>query len=309
MPDDLVLTADDSTNDGCPLLTKTRIITATKGLCSTVEWEVRDKNGQPMNLGDWLCADEDGDGEVDSSETDPESTPYPLCGQVIFRWADAASPGFIFQAIGWSPDPEAGIVRVTLPSDLVQYPGLYLQQVGISEQTDTDVYTLRYIDKGILSIERSLFGSTEPSDLLGPPTLQEIRIALRDSGLENSLLNDVEFDDTEILHALARPLRQWNETPPPVAFHDSRSFPYHENWLKATMALLMRSAAYWYERNRLATSAGGVTVDDRNKMQTYMLMAESLYKQWEQFIIDKKVSINVSRMYGEVSSPYSGQWW
>jgi hypothetical protein len=191
-----------------------------------------------------------------------------------------------------------------LPADLVAYPGLYLMQVGISAQTSADVYTLKYIDKGILSIERSLFGSVDLGDLLGPPTLQEIRIALRDSGLENSLLSDVEFDDTEILHALARPLRQWNETPPPIAYFDSRSFPYHEHWLKATMALLMRSAAYWYERNRLATSAGGVTVDDKNKMQTYMLMAQGIYKEWEQFIIDKKVSINVARCYGIVSSPY-----
>ena len=309
MPDDIILTADDSTNDGCPLLTKTRIITATKGLCSIIEWQVRDKNGQPMDLGDWICADEDGDGEVDESETDPESTPYPLCGQVIFRFADAASPSYVFQAIGWSPDPETGIVRVQLPSELVEYAGVYLMQVGISAQTSVDEYTLKYIDKGILSIERSLFGTVELDGLLGPPTLQELRIALRDSGLENSLLNDVEFDDTEILHALARPLRQWNETPPPVAYFDSRSFPYHEHWLKATMALLMRSAAYWYERNRLATSAGGVTVDDRNKMQPYMLMAQGVYKEWEQFIIDKKVSINASQCYGSIGSPYSRTWW
>lgn len=305
MPDEIILTADDTTSDGCPLLTKTRTVSGNKGLCSTVEWEVRDKNGQPLNLGDWICADTDGDGDIDSSEVEPDSEPYPLCGQVLFRFADAASPSYVYQAVGWSPDPEAGIVRATLPADLVAYPGLYLMQIGISQQVSTDVYQLVYIDKGILSVERSLFGSVELGDLLGPPTLQEIRIALRDSGLENSLLNDVEFDDTEILVALARPLRQWNETPPPIAYFDSRSFPYHENWLKATMALLMRSAAYWYERNRLSTSAGGVTVDDRNKMQTYMMMAESLYKQWEQFIIDKKVSINVARCYGVVSSPYT----
>jgi hypothetical protein len=303
MPDEIILTADDSTNEGCPLLTKTRVIIATKGLCSVVEWQVRDKSGQPMDLGDWICADSDGDSEYDESELE-SSEPYPLCGQVIFRFADAASPSYVYQAIGWSPDPETGIVRVQLPADLVAYPGLYLMQVGISAQTSADVYTLKYIDKGILSIERSLFGSVDLGDLLGPPTLQEIRIALRDSGLENSLLSDVEFDDTEILHALARPLRQWNETPPPIAYFDSRSFPYHEHWLKATMALLMRSAAYWYERNRLATSAGGVTVDDKNKMQTYMLMAQGIYKEWEQFIIDKKVSINVARCYGIVSSPY-----
>jgi hypothetical protein len=297
---EIVISAEDTTNEGCPIATKTRIVFGTKGVCSTLEWEIRNKAGEPVNLSEWLCADADGDGTVDDTGVEP----YPLCGQVIVRFADAAMPTYIFQAIGWSPDPAAGIIRVTLPTDLVQYPGVYIMNVGISEQTDTDVFQLRLIDTGILSLERSLFGATLIQDLVGPPTIQEMRIALRDSVSENSLLNDVEFDDAEIVNALARPLRQWNETPPPVAYFDSRQFPFHENWLKASMSLLMRSAAYWYERNRLAASHGGITVDDKNKMQTYMLMADQLYKEWQQFIIDQKVAINIASCYGMVGSRY-----
>lgn len=302
---DPIITAEDSTHDGCPLLTKTRIITATKGVCSVIEWEVRDKNGNPMNLGDWLCKDTDGDGTVDTDETDPGSVPYPLCGQVVGRMADAVCPSLIYQSVGYSPDPDNGIVRVAVPTDLLDKPGVYLLEIGISQQTDTDEYQFMYIDKGILSVERSLFGSTEPEDLLGPPTIKEIRIALRDSVRENNLINDVEFDDTEILEALARPIRQWNETPPPIAFFDGRSFPFYENWLKATVGLLMKSAAYWYERNRMASSHGGVSVDDRNKMQPYMLMAQDLVTGWEKFIRSKKVSINANAAYGVMSSPYT----
>lgn len=306
MPDEFALIPEDASNNGCPLLTKTRVIEATKGVCSTVVWEVRDRNGQPLDLGDYLCNDADGDSVPDDSESDPGSVPFPLCGQVVVRFADAVSPGTIFQAIGWTEDADSGVIKVELPSQLVQYPGVYTMEVAISQQVSEGVYKLLYIDRGIVSVERSLFGSTDLGDLLGPPTIKEIRIAMRDSGLENSLLNDVEFDDTEILHALARPLRQWNETPPPVAYYDSRSFPFHEHWLKATMALLMRSAAFWYERNRLAATHGGVTVDDRNKMQPYLTMSQLMYKEWEDFIINQKVAINVANCYGAVGSPYSG---
>lgn len=305
MPDDFVLRPEDSVNEeGCPILTKTRVILGIKGLCSTIEWVVRNASGQAVNLGNLLCADSDGDSVYDESESEPDSEPYPLCGQVVFRFADAICPSEVWQAVGYSPDPEAGVVRVDLPAGLVEYAGVYRLEVAVSEQIEPGVYKIRLIDSGLVSIERSLFGLVTPDALLGAPTIREIRIALRDSGLENSLLQDVEFDDAEITQAIARPLRQWNETPPPIAYFDSRSFPFHEHWLKATMAILMRSAAYWYERNRLSTSAGGIPLDDRNKMQTYMLMADRLYKEWEVFVIDKKVSINAARVYGIVSSPY-----
>lgn len=305
MADEVVITPEDTTHDGCPLLTKTRIVSATKGVCSTVEWEVRNAAGVAMNLGDWLCADSDGDGTVDPSETDPGSVPYPLCGQVVARFADAVCPTLIYQSVGYSPDPVAGIVKFDLPTDMLNLPGIYQMEVGISKQTDTDVYKYMYIDKGILSVERSLFGSTDPQDLIGPPTIKEIRIALRDSVTENNLLDDVEFDDTEIIQALARPIRQWNETPPPIAYFDGRTFPFYENWLKATIGILMKSAAYWYERNRMAATHGGVSVDDRNKMQPYMLMAQELTQGWEKFIQAKKVSINAANAFGFVSSPYT----
>lgn len=301
-PTPIILTPEQATNEGCPLLTKTRVIITQRGLCATVQWEFRDKDGQPMDLSDWLCTDADGDSVAD----DLDSSPSPLCGQVIARFGDAVAPGVVYQAIGWSPDPAAGIVKFELPESMVNLTGVYSLQIAITQQYDTDMYKIMAIDKGLLSIEPGLFGSLDSAeDFTGPPTLSEIRIALRDTGMENSLLNDVEFDDTEIIAAIQRPIRQWNETPPPVASYDGRSFPYHEHWLKATMALLMKSAAYWYERNRLAASAGGVSIDDRNKMQTYMVMAQELYQEWQTFILETKVSINAARAMGTVSSPYT----
>lgn len=300
-----IVRATDTTHEGCPLLTKTRTLVTDKGVQATIEWEVRNKDGSVFDLSDYICLDEDGDGEADNADA-----PAPLCGQVIFRFSDAVMPGVVYQIIGYSTDPVNGIVQCELSTDIVALPGVYIMEVGIAQQTEADTYRLVHIDRGLLSIERGLFGSVEQvGDFGGPPTMQELRIALRDSVIENNLLNDVEFDDSEILHAIVRPLRQWNETPPPVATYNGRNFPFHEHWLKASMALLMRSAAYWYERNRLAASHGGVTVDDRNKMQTYMLMANQLYQEWETFIINKKVEINVSLAYGVVSSPYNHNWY
>jgi hypothetical protein len=299
-----VISYEDSLHDGCPILTKGRVIVTSVGVCATIEWQVRNRDGTPFDLSEYICEDADGDSVPDSSSSEPDP-PYPLCGQIIFRFADAVMPDIIHQIIGYAVDVDNGIVRVDLTETLVQYSSVYLMDIAVSEQFDTNQYRIVHIDKGMLSVERGLFVPVDTfRAYYGPPTIQELRIALRDSGLENSLLNDVEFDDTEIVYALARPIRQWNETPPPVAFYAARDFPFHEHWLKATMALLMRSAAYWYERNRLASTHGGVTVDDRNKMQTYMVMAQSLYKEWEEFIISKKVSINVAGCYGSVGSPY-----
>jgi hypothetical protein len=293
-----LVTPEDSVNENCPLRSKTRIVFSDKGVCSTIEWEVRDKNGDVLDLSNWVCTDADGDGEADDAETDPE-----LCGQVIVRFADAAMPSEITQAIGWSTDPVNGIIKVDIPTNVNQYSGVYMMDVAITQQTDTDEYKIMHIDHGLVSIERGLFGDT--TRVIGPPTIRELRIALRDTMMENSLLSDVEFDDAEIVNALARPLRQWNETPPPVAFFNSQEFPFHEHWLKASMALLMRSAAYWYERNNIGATHGGVTLNDRSKMQPYMIMAQELYKEWEEFIISKKVSINAARCMGYVSSPYT----
>jgi hypothetical protein len=89
-----------------------------------------------------------------------------------------------------------------------------------------------------------------------------------------------------------------------VAYFSTRNFPYHDNWLKATISNLMKIAAVWYERNRLQATHGGITVDDRDKLNPYLQVSMQLQEEWKEFVMWKKVQINAGLAVGIVGSPY-----
>jgi len=256
------------------VLNKIRAVTVDEGSYSIIEWQLRRANGQTIVLGNTV-------------------------NQVIFRFTDGAGVDpQIVQVIGSVADADEGLVRCELPSALVDNSGLFAMNVGVTDS----LARIWAQDKGYLSVERGLFGDI--GNLSGPPTLGELRLTLRDTLLENNLLDDVEYDDSELFLAIVRPIQEWNETPPPVAYYDTRTFPFREAWLNAIAAKLLKTAAVWYERNRLAASHGGVNVDDKNKLNPYLLLAQQFDTHWKQFIVSKKVEINASLAYGSVGSSY-----
>jgi hypothetical protein len=298
----LTVSPNDDTHLDCPVLTKTRVVTVDKGVCAIINWEVRDRNGDAVDLSDCFAC-------PDSSSSAEENS----CGQVIFRFGDILGENAeIHQVIGSIITPSLGTVQVELTSDIVSLAGVFTMQVGISvrDLDDPDVYKLVHVDKGMLSVERGLFGITSTATGLGgAPTIGEIRMAMRDTAIENQLLDAVEFDDAEIVFALTRPLRYWNETPPPVAVFTATTFPFHEMWLRATIAQLLKTSAYWYERNKLPASHGGITVDDMGKANPYIQVSMLLQKEWEDFVITKKVQINAGLAMGHTGSTYGSGYW
>lgn len=297
MPNLPVTSATDDDHLGCPVLTKTRVLPVNKGVCSTIQWEIRDRTGAPVDISSYVECEE---GE-DSSEGE-------VCGQVIFRFGDIlGETSTIYQIVGEVVDAESGLVQVTLSEALTALPGIFQMEVGVTTQSDDDPesYILVLTDKGMLSVERGLFGDiSSPGGYIGPPTINEIRLTLRDTVVENQLIDSLEFDDAELIFALTRPLRYWNETPPPVATFNATNFPFHEMWLRATVAQLLKTAAYWYERNRLAASHGGISVDDMNKGNPYVQLSTLLQREWEDFVITRKVQINAGLAFGTVGSTY-----
>lgn len=299
----LVISPTDSVRNGCPVLTKTRTISVDKGVCATVSWQLRNRAGEAIDLSECVdCADE-------SEFSDSSILDDAPCSQVIFRFRDVLGVvSTIHQVIGTITDVEHGVVQAELPAALVKSAGIFEMHIGVSkltgerDQNDQPTYRLVFTDRGLLSVERGLFGDT--LNVIGPPTLNEIRMAMRDTAIENRLLDAVEFDDAEILFALQRPIRYWNETPPPIGVVTPGSFPFHEMWLRATVATLLRTAAIWYARNMLPASHGGVTVDDMNKANPYLAMAERYQAEWENFVITKKYSINAHNAIGSVGSGY-----
>ena len=105
------------------------------------------------------------------------------------------------------------------------------------------------------------------------------------------------------------PIDEFNEKYQPKTRYSPRSFPFRYHWLRATSGYLLEIAARGYARDRLAYSAGGVSVDDKNKMQDYMLLGKDLLAEWRQFIKETKVEMNVAQGWGSVGSHYGrGNW-
>lgn len=267
----------DAVADGCTVKMKTRTVLTQRGKASVVNWELRDKSGNPIDVSELV----DATFEIRMQDVFGE---YPI----------ASIEGALV-------DDTDGTITFTLPETVYNQAGIYNVNVAVKNADDEIVY----IDTGLLSNERTLYGiSSGQCDDPGPLTIQEIRLQMRDTMIENNLLDQVEYDDTEIIHAMVQTLREWNETPPPVARFNAHDYPFRYNWLMGTCGNLMRIAAQHYLRNDLQSSHGGVNLGDKAKAQPYLSVAGQMLQEWKMFIRLKKVEINAQRAFGSIGSSY-----
>lgn len=139
-------------------------------------------------------------------------------------------------------------------------------------------------------------------------TIPEIRMAIMDRCVEdNFLLDNVEFDDTQIAWAIRRPLDMWNDTPPPLNLHYTPSnFPYRYYWMNAVVGELLITASYNYERNRMRYAAANVSVDDKDKAPGYAQAGKQLLAEYKEWMMLTKRGINMERAMGTTSIPAFG---
>ena len=131
-------------------------------------------------------------------------------------------------------------------------------------------------------------------------------MSLRDSeGTDNFTLDNVEFGDEQIAMAIARPVELWNtETPTIRPTYTTVTFPFREQWLRATIGFLCEIAAQGYRRDTgLVDNAGGVSVKDKDKEVPYAREAERRITEYRMFMLHKKNEINMSRMHRVYVSP------
>jgi hypothetical protein len=280
-----IVTATLPQRDGCPILTRCKAFLIPQELAARLEHTLRDRQGAPLDL-----------------TTLPHQ---PLVAELrIAEWLVGAQqpeieppviqPATVVNAAG-------GVVQADWP-DACQRPGIYRLNWGVRNSLGQ----LVAFDTGIASVERTLFGTPQPGDLgEGPITLQEMRMRLMDSSRnENTLLDDVEFSDEQILLALAEPIRLWNETPPAVCYFTSRDFPFHSAWATGALAKLYELAAAHYRRNFLQTVGGGVQIADKAKERDYMQEALRCKQEYESWMANKKVELNMRLFVGHMPSPY-----
>ena len=119
-------------------------------------------------------------------------------------------------------------------------------------------------------------------------TEARVRLFLRDNTADdNYLLDDVEFTEDEIDAAMEACVDEWNETTPDIGVYTYENFPYRHYWLVGTKGHLFSIAAANYARNNLTYSAGGITIDDKNKMKQYQAMADRYTNEWKQWLHDR----------------------
>lgn len=317
MPHMEIVTAGIPDNDGCPILTRIKAFIVYEGTIPTLEHVFRDRNGKPVNLAcdDVVQVSESASESASASASASASvsasqsseTPFPA-GEVILRVTEFIGgirppKRKLHSMAGTVVDAAAGVVRCSLNSDITRRAGIYQLSWGL--HCDGQI---KFVNEGLLSVERSLFGDgvESPAHISGPPTINEIRMQMMDSsGAENLLLDDVEFDDETIALAITKPVMEFNEVPPPLCRqYTTQDFPWKSHWMDAIIGYLHQFAAAHYRRNRLGTQAGGVTVDDKNKETEYLRAAAMYLSRWRDFLVNKKVEINMKAAVGSVGSTY-----
>jgi hypothetical protein len=270
-----------TTLDRCPVHEKLRCHETTAGRQVRLEWVFSDENGQPLDL-----------------TNDPLFT-YRLRVREITGFG----PRFVEVPVTADILVDGLVVSDLLPASVTSAAGIYQEEWGVY-LNDVLIYTnscYLFVNRGLFSaaVDRNEF---EP----GPPTIEEIRLSMRDHIAENPLLGNKEFDAAEIVQAALRPLMYWNECPPELRPPQTTiTFPFREMWLLGIQSYLFEMAGHFYRRNHLPYQAGGVTIDDRNKDNPYTTIAYRLREQFEVQCRTKKIEINHQLFTGSLRSPYA----
>jgi hypothetical protein len=190
-------------------------------------------------------------------------------------------------------DPEDGQVLIDIEPCDICLPGQYLAQVVLILDQE-----IRFSFPMYLEATPSLSWTYS-----GPLTIAEIRLWTRDHDPHfNDLLDEVEYKDAEVVAAIRRGVDLWNSTPPVLRAHTygPSTFPqqYRSQWIDVTIGFLKSIAADWYDRNNLAYSADGVSINDRNKGPIYRQDAQIKIAEYKNWLKDIKTALNMDGAWG-----------
>lgn len=287
-----VVRAPVSTTNALPVLTRMRSISISQGQCATLDWQMTDKEGNPVDL--------TGAGF---------GGPGPMTYKIVLRLKENMSLGNenpVMSVDATMLAPETGDVRAVLTKNMVNVPGVYYAEMAMVTipEDPTETPCVIFSNLFYIVINRSTFGTT--NNVGGPPSIAEIRLHLRDSSpTESYLLEHLMFDDAEIALAISRPVMYWNEIPPPLdMMYNTQNFPFRYHWLEGICANLFMMVAEQFRRNQLGYSAAGMTVDDQNKEANYERAGQTRWQGYKEWVRATKASINLESCYGEVTSTY-----
>lgn len=225
----------------------------------------------------------------DEISRDPSSAPHFETEGRILTDADPAY------------EPGATIVRFVIePTDTMCH-GIYEAQIGLFAGRDTEnsKAKLLYTWPAFVEIEPNLF-KVQPDR--GGLSVWWVKAAIRDLvPSDESLLDEVEFANYEILQATRRAIDTFNSALPNIDVKfTTNTFRWREPLIDGVIWKLYEMAAKLYLRDHLAYSAGGTSIDDKNKYQQYQTFAQIHERRFTEWTVTKKREINESSFWGTV---------
>jgi hypothetical protein len=180
-------------------------------------------------------------------------------------------------------------------------PGIFRAAFGVMDDGNRCVLE----GEGYLYIEKSLF---EQGGSLGPPSISDLRIMLSDSmGVENALLDRLMWDDTQMARAVLQAIATWNLTPPVVVGRiNSKTIPrlIRELILEGSAAYLLSMSSFDFMKNNVAGESGGMSMDDRDKVQGYDALAQRLIESYKATVRERKLVMSTRMCVGKTTSPF-----
>lgn len=266
-----------------PVSGRRRAVSSPAGLPLSIDWVMTDRSGNALDLTTVA------NGTVKYKAIDA----VPIGGEA---WTEFA---------GTIATAAAGVVTLPIDPTLLTCPAVLTVDVAVVSDAAAMVAANRFI----LYVDRSGWAAT--ADDMGPPSVDEIRLHMRDSGPEDNMWLDAEeFDLAEVANAVEKCVRHWNEALPPIdQKYRTATWPWRMNMLDGVTSYLYRMAARHYRRVHLPYQAGGLAVDDKNKSAEYEQIAAALWQQYASWVQDQKVVLNVQGAYGVLGSVYGARAW
>jgi hypothetical protein len=136
-------------------------------------------------------------------------------------------------------------------------------------------------------------------------TGEEVRLFLQDREELNPLLLGVRFTPEMIEQAMINTVDYYNLMNPPTGvMYTIESFPYRALLLLGTAAYLLRSGAINEAANSLSYAADGIQVNDKDKAQIFMSLAQNLQQDFKELGQQIKMNQNIAQIYGVKHSEY-----
>lgn len=281
---------DESAYQRRPCNSDTPIIRMSQEEKRKVDIVLRDENGDPVNINDLAEV------EFENSSSSASSGGGELSVRLAASHCLNAT-SVEFELLGRIKDAENGEVRFLFNATVNSTPGLFVGSVGVFQYGHLRFQQMHYLE---------FMPTNFTLNTGGPITVPEVRMELMDMCPDaNYLIDELEFTDAEIIHAMRWYVDRFNEMNPPIGGYSYDAFPFRAMWMTGTVAHLLKMIAHRYRRNALQYVAGGISIKDQEKWRDYETIAEREESKSLAWARDKKIAMNITAGYGSIGpSPY-----